>query len=179
MRGVTTAPLFLRLGRRMRGPAGVPVGSLKRVLIDNITASGSSLLPSIIAGVADHPVQDIKVSNLYLEQLGGGDAASTQVQVPAREDAYPDPSMFGALPATGFFIRQARNIEMSHVEIAVRAADARPAFWLQDVDGFDGSFLKTPSGAPSFALDRVSRFRTFGSLDVPDKRFAATATTSF
>ncbi len=179
MRGIVTAPLFLRLGRRMRGPAGVPIGVLKRVLIDNITSSGASLLPSIIAGVAGHRVEDIKISNLYLEQMGGGDSASARIQVPAKEDAYPDPSMFGDLPASGFFIRQAKNIEMSHVEIAVRAADARPAFWLQDVDGFDGSFLKTPSGAPNFALDSVGRFRTFGSLDVPDRRMDGPTSTNF
>ena len=87
--------------------------------------------------------------------------------------------MFGPLPATGFFIRNARNIEVSHAEIAVRAADARPAFWLQDVDGFDGSFLKVPAGAPNFALDRVTNFRTFGSLSVPDKRFDSTISVRF
>jgi len=179
MRGITSAPLFLRLGRRMRGPAGTPIGSIKRVLIDNITSSGASLLPSIIAGVAGHPVEDIKISNLFLQQLGGGDAASALVQVPAKEDAYPEPGMFGALPATGFFVRQAQNLEMNHVEIATLDADARPAFWLQDVDGFDASFLKVPSGAPNFALDRVNNFRTFGSVTVPDKRFDAVTSVSF
>ena len=179
MRGITSAPLFLRLGRRMRGPAGAPIGSIKRVLIDNITSSGASLLPSIIAGVEGHPVEDVKISNLYLQQLGGGDAASAQVQAPAKEDAYPEPGMFGPLPATGFFVRHARNTEVSHVEIATTAADARPAFWLQDVDGFDASFLKVPSGAPSFALDRVTNFRTFGSIAVPDKRFDAATSVTF
>ena len=179
MRGITSAPLFLRLGRRMRGPAGAPIGSIKRVIIDNITSSGSSLLPSIIAGVEGHPVEDIKISNLFLQQAGGGDAASAQVQVPAKEDAYPEPGMFGGLPATGFFVRHARGIEMSHVEVTVLAADARPAFWLQDVDGFDASFLKVPSGAPSFALDGVNHFRTFGSMAVPDKRFDALTSVRF
>ena len=179
MRNLSSAPLFLRLGRRMRGPAGAPIGSIKRVLIDNITSSGSTKLPSIIAGVDGHPVEDVKISNLYLQQVGGGDAASAQVQVPAKEDAYPEPGMFGPLPATGFFVRHARNLEMSHVEIAVQAADARPAFWMQDVDGFDGAFLKVPAGAPNFALDGVSHFRTFGSIAVPDKRLDAATTVTF
>jgi polygalacturonase len=37
MRDTRNAPLFLRLGSRLRGPAGIPVGTLKRVLISNVT----------------------------------------------------------------------------------------------------------------------------------------------
>ncbi len=33
MRGTVASPIFLRLGSRMRGPAGVPVGSIRRVNI--------------------------------------------------------------------------------------------------------------------------------------------------
>ena len=32
MRDIRNAPVFLRLGSRLRGPAGIPVGTLKRVL---------------------------------------------------------------------------------------------------------------------------------------------------
>ena len=45
--------------------------------------------------------------------------------------------MFGELPATGFFIRHVRNVELSNVEIQTAKPDARPAFWLQDVTGAD------------------------------------------
>src|SRR6266566_1629463 len=38
MRDVQNAPIFLRLGSRMRGPAGTPVGKLRRVNISNIVA---------------------------------------------------------------------------------------------------------------------------------------------
>ena len=179
MRGILTSPIFLRLGRRMRGPAGTPVGSFKRVLIDNITCTGPTQFPVNIAGVAGHPVEDVKISNLFFDQAGGGDAAMAALKPPANEEKYPDPDMFGPLPATGFFIRNAKNIEISHAEITVRAADARPAFWLQDVEGFDGSFLKVPAGAPNFVLDRVSHFRTSGSMSVPDKRVGATTSLSF
>jgi hypothetical protein len=87
--------------------------------------------------------------------------------------------MFGALPASGFFIRHARNVELSHVEIVSERQDARPAFWMQEVDGFDASFLKLPAGAPYFRLDGVQGFRTFGSRVVPDKRFEGRTALSF
>jgi hypothetical protein len=38
MRDVS-APIFLRLGRRMCGPSGVPVGALRRVIISNLVCS--------------------------------------------------------------------------------------------------------------------------------------------
>ena len=179
MRGLRNSPLFLRLGRRMRGPQGVPVGSLRRVLIQNIVSHDAfALLPSIIAGVEGHPVEDIKISDVFLHQGGGGDAALARRQPPEAELGYPDPKMFGDLPATGFFIRHARNIEMSHVEIAVEAPDVRTAFWLQDVVEADFFRLRLPRG-PSFALDKVTGFRAFGSRWLEDHRFDETISGSF
>jgi polygalacturonase len=167
MRNCVSAPLFLRLGRRMRGPEGVPIGTLKRILIENITSYNSARLPSIIAGIEGHPVEDVKISNVYFQQVGGADAAAAAVQPPANEQGYPEPGMFGALPATGFFVRHARNVEMSNVEIVTAAADARPAFWMQDVDGVDIFRAKVPSGT-AYALERVTQFRSFGSRSTAD-----------
>ena len=67
---------------------------------------------------------------------------------------------------------------MSHVEVAVAAPDARPAFWLQDVDGADFFRLRLPPGT-NFALDRVAHFRLFGSRDIADKIFDTAVTRSF
>jgi len=41
MRDIMSAPIFLRLGNRMRAPEGRPIGTLKRVIISNIVCSGS------------------------------------------------------------------------------------------------------------------------------------------
>ena len=78
--------------------------------------------------------------------------------------------MFGPLPAQGFFIRHARNIEFGNVEIANAAGDARPAFWLHDVDGADFFGIKLPrkQSAPAFLLDGVQDFRVSASRDVKD-----------
>ena len=173
MRDVLSAPVFLRLGRRMRGPKDVPVGRLKRVTIDNVTCQSQSPFPMVLAGVEGHSIEDVKISNVFLDQPGGGDAAMAALLPPDNEDKYPDPNMFGPLPATGLFGRHVRNLELSHVEVTVRAPDARPAVWLKDADGVDASFVKFPSGAPNFAFDGVRGFRTFGSRNVPDKTIAS------
>jgi polygalacturonase len=169
MRGITNCPIFLRLGSRMRGPAGAPIGSLKRILISGITSHDASPLPSIIAGIEGHPIEDIQISDLLLYQQGGGTHELAQRQPPEEAASYPEPTMFGELPASGFFIRHARNIAMSNVAIATSSADARPAFWLQDVAGADFFRMRLPAGA-AYALDRVTQFRSFGCNSLGDVR---------
>jgi polygalacturonase len=169
MRDIRSAPLFLRLGTRMRGPGDAQPGVLRRIILSNITSSGASQLPSILSGVPGHPIQDIQISGVFLEQVGGGTAQMAALDPEERETAYPDPDMFGKLPATGFFLRHVRNLEMSNVGVATRAADARPAFWLKDVVGADFFRLRVPQGAaPAFDLRQVKEFRNFGSRQLAD-----------
>jgi len=169
MRDIRSAPLFLRLGTRMRGPHDVRPGVMRRVLLSNISSSGASPLPSIISGVPGHPIEDVKISDVFLEQAGGGSAEQAALEPEEREASYPDPNMFGDLPATGFFLRHARNIEMTNVEIATRTADARPAFWLKDVTDADFFRVRVPQGsAPAFDLRQVKDFRSFGSRQIAD-----------
>ncbi len=174
MRGSMNSPLFLRLGRRMRGPQGAAVGTLKRVLISNISSHDAALLPAIIAGVPGNPVEDIQINDVYLHQRGGAGADMAALRPPEQADKYPEPVMFGDLPASGLFVRHARNLTLGNVEIAVKAPDARPAIWMQDVDGVDSFRLRAPKG-PVFALDGVSRFHSFGNSWGDDVRFDGSA----
>ncbi len=167
MRGTLNSPLFLRLGTRMRGPKDAAPGTLRRVILSDITSSGAGQLPSILAGVAGHPIEDIKISNVYLQQVGGGSAELAARRPPEEEAKYPEPTMFGDLPATGLFVRHVRNLELSNVEIATEQPDARPAFWLEDVDGADFFRVRTPK-APVFELTNVQSFRAFGSRQMED-----------
>src|SRR5665213_905709 len=61
MRDIRSAPLFLRLGTRLRGPAGTKPGTMKRIILSNIVSSGSSMLPSILSGVPGFPIEDVKI----------------------------------------------------------------------------------------------------------------------
>jgi polygalacturonase len=171
MRDITNAPIFLRLGRRMRGPEGVPVGALRRVIINGIVCSNSaSQIASIISGVPGHSIEDVKLSNIYIQHQGGGTKENAAVEPPENEDAYPEPTMFGAMPAHGFYIRHAKNIQMSDIEIVSQKEDARPAFVLNDVQGADFTHLKVPHVAkePVFALNHVEDFSLTRSKPSPD-----------
>jgi len=68
--------------------------------------------------------------------------------------------MFGAMPSLGFFLRHMRNVEMSHVELATIAPDARPAFYLEDVSRADFFSITAPRTAGgNFALNGVKDLR--------------------
>jgi polygalacturonase len=101
MRDIISAPIFLRLGDRMRGPDNTPVGTLKRVIISNLVCANSvNRLGSVISGIPGHPIEDVKISNVQILQEGGGTKEDAAYQPPEYEDMYPEPGMFtgGARP---------------------------------------------------------------------------------
>ena len=124
-----------------------------------------------MVGIVDHPIEDVKISDVYLHQQGGAGAAIAALQPPIKEDAYPDPGIYGDLPATGFYLRHVRNLEVSNVEVATEAADARAAFCLQDVEDADFFRVRVPRGSTAFDLRAARNFRSFGSLSAPDTSF--------
>jgi len=172
MRDISGSPIFLRLGARMRGPQGLPVGALHRVILSNIVSyNASGHLPAIVSGIPGHFIEDLKVNNLYLHHRGGASKDVAALEPPEDENKYPDPHMFGPeLPAHGFYIRHARNLEFSNVDIAYEAPDERSAFIVNDVEGADFFRIKTPPGSAGrvFSLNHVSDFRTLATRGVKD-----------
>jgi len=99
MRDIVSAPIFLRLGDRMRGPDNTPVGTLKRVIIDNLVCSNSAArLGSIISGIPGHEIEDVKISNIQVLHEGGGTQEDAAYQPPEYEETYPEPTMFVSGP---------------------------------------------------------------------------------
>ena len=158
MRDLTTAPLFIRLGRRMRAPAGTQVGAIRRINISNVVVSQANApFASIVAGLAEAPVEDVRISNLTVVHGGGGTAADAVRQVPEEADHYPEPSMFGVTPAYGLYVRHARNLEVHHADLRSAGPEGRPPVLLDDVDGagFDHVRFARGTAAATFVLRGV------------------------
>lgn len=182
MRDLRQSPLFLRLGARLRGPReATKVGTLKRIIMSNITSSGAAPLCTNISGMPGYMIEDLKISDVFFHQAGGGDSELAKRQPPELEKGYPEPPMFGDLPATGLFVRHVRNLEVSNLEVMTETADARPAFWLMDVNGADFFRVKVPrmSMAPAFRLQNVDEFRVFGSKYLKDAEYDRSDDRSF
>jgi len=158
----------------MRGPAGRPIGTMKRILIQNLVSSNANLLPSVFAGLAGHPIEDVRLSDIHLHHVGGAPTAMAALNPDENELGYPEATMFGDLPAAGLFARHLRNLEVSNVEVATAAPDSRPAFQLEDVAGADFFRLRAPAG-PAFRLKGVTEFRSFGSAGRVDVSIASAA----
>lgn len=136
MRDIVNAPLFLRLGSRQRSPKGTPVGRMQRITISNINVfNADSRYASIISGIPGHDIEDVTLNNIRIHYKGGGTAADAQLVPPENEALYPEPWMFGTIPAAGFFIRHARNIDINNVQLSYEKPDHRPSLWLHHVDG--------------------------------------------
>jgi hypothetical protein len=173
MRDITDVPFFLRLGSRMRGPEGVPIGPLRRVLISNVVVSNAaSKQTAIVTGIPGFPIDDVKFENIYIQHRGGGTKESAAIVVPELENVYPDPDRFGPMPAQGFFIRHVKGIDMRDIEIKSLQEDHRPAFVLDDVDGADFTHVKIPRNAgDSFLLKNVTNFNVSHSRPIADTYF--------
>ncbi len=199
MQYISNPPIFIRLGARMRGPQGVAIGAIRRVNISNVVvAYAASRAASIISGIPGHPVEDVNLSNIRILYKGGDGVIAPQKAGAARggnrradgrgtglppappdafgvmenEDGYPEPTMFGTLPAYGLYVRHARRVTVDQVDLSVIAEDARPPIMLYDVAGvtFRNTRVQAAAGVPAFKLNQVSDFSTERFAGVPDQQ---------
>lgn len=170
MRSVQT-PLFLRLGARMRGPAGLAIGTFRRVSIANVTIHDADpRYPSTISGIPDHNIEDVRISNVRQYLVGGLTPGDAVQNPPELVDAYPENTMFGTLPAYGFYIRHATGVELEDLAVRFEQTDTRPAFALNDVSDADFHHVRADkvAGTPTFVLDSVDDFTVSDSRPVAD-----------
>mgnify|MGYP005811536843 CR=1 FL=1 len=176
MSEVSDAPLFLRLGRRMHGPAGLPIGRVRRINVSDIVASGTAgRYGSILSGIPGHPIEDVQLSNIHIQSRGGGSPAEAAVDLPEMEADYPEPSHFGTTPAYGFYVRHVRGLKMSHIVLEHLKADARPAFVFNDVQGVEllGLKAQVSPGATAVSVRNARDFHLNLSPPLGDRHFDA------
>ena len=183
MRDISNSPFFLRLGNRARGPKEkTTVGALRRVIISNLVVyNADPKYSSIISGIPGHPIDDVRLSNIRVYYQGGGTKEQAALDPPEKEDGYPEPTMFGQLPAYGFFIRHVKGLQMNNVEVSYMKEDVRPPFILNDVLGADFQQIKAQhaQGVPTFVLKNVADFSTHQCWPIPDMRLERADAKSF
>jgi beta-xylosidase len=137
----TESPIFIRLGNRGRGYLSdgkdmekiVPVdhvGRIKGIHLDNIQIRHAGSMGCSITGLPGYPVEDVWLSNITLHHQGGVTvdelAHINDTIKDEKEKAYPEATMWGNLPAKGFFVRHVRNVHFSNVVVATEQPDVRP-----------------------------------------------------
>ena len=172
--------IFIRLGNRKGA-----IGTLRGVTISDVTAEildrprasmnklqasevmtkhRPTLITSSIAGLPGHPVQDVTLRNITI--VYGGVGSSPQpgqprldslAKVPEKATGYPQGSMFGVLPAWGFYCRHAEGIKFENVTLRVKGKDYRSALVCDDAKDIllDAFHVQSAGSEPVIVLNDV------------------------
>lgn len=133
MRDVMNAPIFIRLGARLRAPDVHQPGNCRRISIRDVVAHNVAPDHGVfIAGLPGFPVEAVRLENIELHFRGGGSAAWAVREVPELPAGYPEPMLFGVLPAWAFYARHACDLRVVDFKVRAEAPDARPTLWLED-----------------------------------------------
>ena len=122
----------------MRSPAGEApeLGAMRRILISNVNVfNADSRYSCIVSGIPGANIEDVTFSNIHLYFQGGYSEEDAKRVIPEEEKRYPEPWMFGTIPASGFFVRHARNITFDNVNFQFEKSDGRPLYVTDDVEG--------------------------------------------
>ncbi|QJD96666.1 glycoside hydrolase family 28 [Mucilaginibacter robiniae] len=151
--------IFIRLGQRNQKAAP---GKLRRVYIGQvkvqvpagkpdagyhmegpIVRSKHHVFPSSIVGIPEHNVEDVTLEDIEIAYEGTTkkDYAKFNTDslksIPEVVSDYPEFSMFGELPAWGFFARHADGITLKNVKLSYLKNDLRTACIFDDVKGIN------------------------------------------
>jgi polygalacturonase len=174
MRDITNSPIFVRLGARQRGPDGVPVGKLRRIIMSNIVCyNANENLGCIISGIPGNYIEDVKLDNIKIYYKGGGTKQMATTQPREAETVYPEPSMFGRnMPSYGMFLRHVKDIEISNVQMSYEEPEVRSPFVLEDVKGATFRFVEAEHDpeVAVFQLKDVQNFQTHQVEGIADMR---------
>ena len=147
--------VFIRLGHRnTKGE----VGQVRNITIKNIKVEVCferpdyrydirgpdlpffhNIFPSSITGIPGHFVENVHLENIEIIYPGRGNDGLAIVplyrlnDVPEKKSDYPEFSMFGELPAWGFYVRHVRNLSMKNIKIKTLEPDFRPPMVFDDV----------------------------------------------
>lgn len=102
-----------------------------------------NVFPSSITGIPGLPVENVTLENIEINYPGRGNNGLANMpisrldDVPEKESAYPEFSMFGELPAWGFYMRHVNGITMKNIRLNIAAPDYRPPLVFDDVQNLD------------------------------------------
>ena len=183
--------IFLRLGQR---DTKVPPGILHDVTIRNlyvevpagkpdagyavagpVVKSPHNLFPSSITGLPGHPVRGVVLENVEIVFAGGGTPERARVAlealgtIPEKAQSYPEFSMFGELPAWGFYLRHVDGVEFRNVRLTLKAPDFRSALVCDDAQSLRLNDVNLgPSGGDPVVVLANSRGAHFQNVRYPD-----------
>src|SRR5690606_38583259 len=151
--------IFLRIGERWSEGKGP---SMKDIVIRNVYAEvplekpdagynyegpiedmPRNISPASIVGLPGYKIENVRLENIEMVYPGGsnplfayrGTTPEELDSIPEMADSYPEFSQFKELPAWGFYIRHAKNVDFVNVKFKAARKDYRPAIVADDLTG--------------------------------------------
>jgi hypothetical protein len=157
-------PISITVGHRLlSGEPDRKVGAIKNLRISNLSVTDQRprvagvIRPSLIAGLAESPIENVFLEHVRMVGKGGSKGAggsSANEETTRRREA--------ALAAGGFFIKHARNIQMHDVDLSYEAVESRPTLIAHEVSGLTLEDVKLQR----FANTPVLRFKKIDQLQI-------------
>ncbi len=147
MDDICNAPIYIRLGSRMRAPEGFHPSEVSDISIRNVRVTDAdSRYACLIAGTEGRPVRNVSISHLYVQFRGGLTLQDVELQrgrnpffIPEARKAgergeanYPEPSAHGIQPAWAFSVSHTEGLRLDHIQLETILPDERPAFYYHD-----------------------------------------------
>ncbi|MEO7121233.1 MAG: glycosyl hydrolase family 28 protein [Ginsengibacter sp.] len=157
--------IFIRLGHR----DGEMPGVVKNILIKNVKVQvpfgrpdinydmrgpevnfSHNPFPASIVGLPGDNIENVILENIEINYPGRASKGIAYVslsrldKVPECIKNYPEFSMFGELPAWGFYVRHAKGIRFKNIKLTLSNQDFRPAFIFDDVDSLKMEHITLP-----------------------------------
>jgi len=124
-----------------------------------------NVFPSSITGIAGHHVENVTLENIEITYKTSADKNrnyfpldSFKIVAEAIAD-YPEFSMFGEIPAWGFYVRHVDGLTMKNITVKMRGQDYRSAFLFNDVKKLVLQHIKAKGrfGKPGLFFNEVER----------------------
>lgn len=136
--GSAGSPFFVVLGDRGTRPEGAArrVGSVDGVFFDDVVVANTkhdwgSPVSGVVLGGKTYPLTHLSFRNVRTTVRGG--LSQVPADPPEYAGQYPDPNLWGDLPAFGLFLRHVDGVVLSGSPFEARAPDARRAIEQRDV----------------------------------------------
>lgn len=184
--------IFLRIGQRNKN---AEPGTLRRVYIGNVKVQvpagkpdagynmegpvvkgKHNVFPSSIAGIPGHDVEDVTLENIDITYEGTTSKIYPKFDskglkdIPEAIGEYPEFSMFGDLPAWGFYARHVNGVVFKNVKLSYLKNDLRKACIFDDVKNLNiGSLSINKTQATPAIVIHNSPAPKVGSIKIAGK----------
>lgn len=132
----TESPIFIRLADRARPYSKdhtvEGIGSISGVILHDILIDEAGPTGSSITGLAGHPVTDIQLHDIRIRHAGGQPITPAPADEKVKD--YPESTMWGILPAQGFWLNHVKDVLFRNVTVESVSPDARPVFVTDDCE---------------------------------------------